>query len=58
MRNDDDTYTIQYKGEWLTYTYFYEVCDFVQEVDELDAIEDEVEIARIAQRLDSKALSG
>lgn len=56
MLNDDATYTICYKGEWLTYSLFHEVCDFVEEVDELDWLEDENKIVRIAQRLDKNAL--
>lgn len=55
MRNDDGTYTIQYKGEWFTYEFFYELCDFVMEVDELDWDEDFAKIERIAQRIDMKA---
>jgi hypothetical protein len=55
MQNDDGTFTVNYKGEWITYEFLYELCDFVMEVDELDWDEDENKIWRIASRIDMKA---
>lgn len=50
-------FTVTYKGKVLNYDFFYELCDFVQEVDNLDCEEDFAEIERIAQRLDTKAIA-
>ena len=50
-----ETRTAHYRGQSLTYDFFYELCDFVAEVDDLDPIDDEVKIAKIAQRLDRPA---
>ncbi len=47
------TARVTYKGQTLDYELFYELCDFVTEVGGFDAIDDEVEVARIAQQLDS-----
>ena len=56
MHNDDGTYTIKYRGEWLTYSLFHEVFDFVAEIrDDLDWDEDFAEIEKIAQYLDTAA---
>ena len=48
--------TTTYKGQTLNYELFYEVCDFVEEVDGLDWMDDENKIVRIAQRLDGAAI--
>lgn len=48
-------FTVTYKGNVLNYDFFYELCDFVGEVDNLDCEDDFAEIERIAQKLDAKA---
>ena len=49
--------TVRYRGHTLRYSFFYEVCDYVAEIDGLDPTDpdDEVRIERKAQHLDRKA---
>ena len=56
MQDETAEFRVTYKGQTLTYTFFYELCEFVDEVDQLDPIDDEVEIAAIAQKLDARAV--
>jgi len=49
--------TVDYRGHTLHYTYFYELADFVAEVNGWDVERDEVRIEAVAQQLDRKAVN-
>ena len=48
------TATVTYKGRTLTYRFFYELTDFIADVDDLSWVRDEDAIIEIAQRLDAE----
>jgi hypothetical protein len=50
-----ESLSVTYKGNVLKYDLFYELCDFVQEIDNLDGEVDFGKIEQIAQKLDAKA---
>ena len=53
-RADYPAATITYKGRTLTYRFFYELTDFIADVDDLSQVRDEDAIIEIAQRLDAE----
>ena len=55
MAENELPFTVTYKGNVLNYDFFYELCDFVGEIDNLDCEDDFALIEQIAQKLDSEA---